>query len=429
MSGRLSVPGDKSISHRYALLGALARGTTTIDHYAPGDDCASTVACLSALGAHGEIERRADTESGSIKGDPRLTIEGRGVGGFQPPASPLDAGNSGTTMRLLAGILAGHSFESVLTGDASLRRRPMRRVREPLELMGAHITAEHDRPPLTIRGGALSGIEYEPSVPSAQVKSTVLLAGLHATGVTSVIESAPTRDHTERALVAFGVEVQLAGPRVSIAGGQRLAPQTLRVPGDVSSAAFWLAAAAGLPESDLEVQDVGLNPSRTSVLDILRRAGALVDVTVQGTSAGEPYGSVRVRHDRLETIVIEPFEVPGLIDELPVLAALATFGGELHVTGAAELRVKESDRITTLVAGLRALGADAEELPDGFHIRGRRGLTGGTVDAAGDHRLAMAFAVAALGADGPVTITGAEVVDVSYPGFFAVLDAIVREDR
>jgi 3-phosphoshikimate 1-carboxyvinyltransferase len=412
VAARLTVPGDKSISHRYALLGALAGGVTRITGYAPGADCASTLACLESLGVG--IERAG----------PEVTIHGAGLGGLRPARRPLDAGNSGTTLRLLAGILAGHRFESVLDGDASLRRRPMRRVREPLELMGARVSGIDDRPPLYVRGAALHGIDHQTGVPSAQVKSAVLLAGLHASGTTTVRESAQTRDHTERALETFGVDVDVAGGAVSVHGGQALTAQALSVPGDVSSAAFWWAAAAALPGSDVEVAGVGLNPTRTAILDVLRRFGALVEVSQEEASAGEPRGTVRVRHGGLSAVTILPAEVPGLIDELPVLAAIAVHGGELRVTGASELRVKESDRIARLVAGLRAMGADAEELPDGFHVRGGNRPAGGVVHASHDHRLAMAFAIAALGAGGPVTIEGAEAVDVSYPGFFAVLASV-----
>ncbi len=410
--GRLELPGDKSISHRYALIGALARGVTRITGYAPGADCASTLACLAALGVG--IERAGDS----------LSIIGRGLGGLQPAAGALDAGNSGSTLRMLAGVLAGHAFTSVLTGDSSLRRRPMRRIIAPLTALGAAIEAADGRPPLRITGGALHGITFVPEVPSAQVKSAVLLAGLHASGTTTIVEAVPTRDHTERALAAFGVQIDHQADRLSVAGGQRLEAQAVRVPGDISSAAFWAVAAAALPGSDLTLVGVGLNPSRTALLDILVRAGADIDVVVERGEAHEPVGHVRIRHRDLVPVTIAPEEVPGLIDELPVLAALATHGGEIRVTGASELRVKESDRITALAAGLRALGAEVEELPDGFHVRGRRRLAGGTADAAGDHRLAMAFAIAALGAHEPSSITGADAVAVSYPQFFADLETI-----
>jgi 3-phosphoshikimate 1-carboxyvinyltransferase len=301
----------------------------------------------------------------------------------------------------------------------------MRRVIEPLAKMGAQIeAADAGRPPLLIQGGQLHPIHYQPDVPSAQVKSAVLLAGLHTTGVTSVTEPAATRDHTERALEAFGVHATVDGRRVSVQGGQALQARDLRVPGDLSSAAFPAVAAAALFGSDVTIEGVGLNPSRAAILDLLRRFGAVVEAQVDGRDNGEPVGSVRIRHGALQPVEIRPEEVPEIIDELPVLAALATFGGGLTVRGAGELRVKESDRISALVGGLRAMGADADEHPDGFTIRPSRQLTGGHVDAQHDHRLAMAFAIAALGGRGPTTIHGAEVAAVSYPSFFTDLDGL-----
>jgi 3-phosphoshikimate 1-carboxyvinyltransferase len=424
--GRLRPAGDKSISHRYALLAALADGRSVIHHYSIGADCASTLACLDRLGAR--VERRnTATSTGSPPGsasDLEVAITGVGVRGLIPPGAPLDTGNSGSTMRMLAGVLAAHSFTAQLVGDASLSRRPMRRVIEPLEQMGARIESNAYHPPLTVSGSDLHGIEHAPGIASAQVKSAVLLAGLQASGTTRVVEPVRTRDHTELALRAFGAEVLTENCDIEIAGGQRLHPLELFVPGDLSSAAFWTVAAAAIPGSDLVIEHVGLNPTRTALLDVLERAGAHVDRRIETETAGEPCGTVRVRHGAMKPLVITPDEVPGLIDELPALAAHATFGGELVVTGAAELRVKESDRISALVAGLRGLGADIDELPDGFHVRGTRRLGGGHADAANDHRLAMAFAIAALGAEGPSMIAGAEAVDVSYPGFFATLDML-----
>jgi 3-phosphoshikimate 1-carboxyvinyltransferase len=321
-------------------------------------------------------------------------------------------------------VLAGHPFAATITGDASLRARPMARVARPLELMGAAVRlSAGGRLPMTVTGGALRGIEYTTEVPSAQVKSAVLLAGLLAEGWTRVREPAQTRDHTERALERFGAGVERSPLAALVRGGGRLEPVEVEVPGDISSAAFWAAAAAGVPGGVIEVEGVGLNPTRTAVLDVLRRAGVDVSVEEQDPPATrwEPVGRLRVRHAGPVHLSIAPAEVPGLIDELPALAALATFGGSIEVSGAAELRVKESDRITSLVAGLGALGADARERPDGFVVDGSRRPGGGIADAAGDHRLAMAFAVAALGAKGPSLIRGAEAVEVSYPGFFAAL--------
>lgn len=418
--GELRVPGDKSISHRYALLAALADGRSTLANYAPGADCASSLSCVGALGAI--VSRLAPARDGDPAG---IAIEGRGLRGLTAASGPLDCGNSGSTMRMLSGVVAAHRFDSVLVGDASLSGRPMRRIMSPLRRMGAVIeAAAGDRPPLTIRGGDLSAIDFAPDVPSAQVKSAVLLAGLMAAGDTRVTEPASTRDHTERALAAFGVQIDVHGRTISLTGGQRLRAQIARIPGDLSSAAFFAVAAAARPGSDITINEVGLNPSRAALLDVLRRAGATVEAEITDRWQHEPVGHLRVRHTGLRDLVITPAEVPEVIDELPALAALGTFGGSVTVSGAGELRVKESDRIASLVAGLRAMGADVDERPDGFQVRATRQLTGGTVDAHGDHRLAMAFAVAALGASGPTHIKGAAVVAVSYPSFFDDLERL-----
>ena len=416
--GTLRVPPDKSISHRYALLAAIAGGRTVIDAYSTGADCLSTLSVLQALGVP---VTRAVTDGGL-----RVTIDGRPEG-FTAPSGPLDCGNSGTTMRMLSGLLASQPFTATLVGDRSLSGRPMRRVAAPLTAMGARIDLqEGGRPPLTITGGALTGITHTPEVPSAQIKSAVLLAGLGAAGRTTVREPAATRDHTERALTAFGVDVtRTANGDVSVEGGARLASGlSLAVAGDPSSTAFLAVAAAGLPGSMVEITDVGLNPTRTALFDVLRRAGAEVTTTIDTTRHGEPVGRVRVAHGAPAALVIAPDEVPLLIDELPALAALATFGGSIEVHGAAELRVKESDRIAALVQGLATMGADIEEFADGFAVRATRRLTGGEVDAHHDHRLAMTFAIAGLGATGATAIHGAEIAAVSFPGFFETLDRL-----
>ena len=336
--GRVRPPGDKSISHRYALLAAIADGTSRIYGYSTGGDCASTLNCLRGLGVQiDEIAR--DPVSGL-----EIRIAGRGIGGLRAPSSTLDAGNSGSTMRMLSGILAAYPFRSTITGDDSLTRRPMRRIIAPLERMGASIASSDGRPPLTIDGAPrLSAIDFEPDVPSAQVKSAVLLAGLHADGRTRVVERLATRDHTERALLTFGADVGCDGLAVSVTGGQRLAGRDLTVPGDISSAAFWLVAAAALPDSEVVIEEVGLNPTRTGILDVLRRMGADIEATPGEARTGEPIGTITVRHGTPGETVIGPEEVPGVIDELPVLAALATHGGGLEVSGAQELRIKESD--------------------------------------------------------------------------------------
>jgi len=413
LQGRLAVPGDKSISHRYALVASLADGQSTLANYAPGGDCRSTLDCLRRLGV--DIWQEGST----------VTIHGRGFGGFRSPADKLDAGNSGTTMRMLAGLLAGQPFASTIVGDASLSRRPMRRVIEPLSQMGGRLVAIDGHAPLRIQGAPLHGIAFRSDIPSAQVKSAVLFAGLHAEGTTSVTEPAATRDHTERAFAAFGLAADTRGPTVAVRGGQRATAQSLVVPGDFSSAAFWMVAAATLPGSRIEIEGLGLNPTRTGLLGVLRRFGAHVEVDAGGASAGEPWGRVVVEGDRLGSVAIAPEEVPGLIDELPAIAALASSGGEVTVSGASELRFKESDRISVLVGGFRALGIDAEERPDGFEIHGQGAPAGGVADAGGDHRMAMAFAIAGLSAKRPSTVTGAEAVVISYPDFFDTLERLV----
>ena len=424
VAGQVRVPGDKSISHRYALIGALATGTTRITNYSPGGDCSSTLYCLRRLGVAVHVQPGpADRPSARS-----VTIEGRGLRGFLAPDRDLDAGNSGTTTRLFAGALAAHPFATTITGDESLRRRPMKRVIEPLSRMGARFESTNGSLPLTIIGSSLTPVEYTPTVPSAQVKSAILLAGLQTPGRTVVHEIVPTRDHTELALAAFGASLDRAGGSIGVTGNHPLTAIQGAVPGDPSSATFWAVAAASLPGSDVEIVDLGLNSSRTALFDVLARAGAKVERTVDAVEHGEPRGRVRIRHGALQPLTLGPDDVPGLIDEIPALAAMATAGGELTVTGAGELRVKESDRISALAAGFRAMGGEVEEFADGFHLRGRSRLKGGAPDAVGDHRLAMAFAIAGLAASGPTTVRGAEAVDVSYPGFFETLAALVRED-
>jgi 3-phosphoshikimate 1-carboxyvinyltransferase len=412
--GRVRVPGDKSISHRYAMLAAIADGTSHLEGYSTGADCAATLSCLEALGV--PIARRAASAGLAIE------VQGLGLRGLRAPGHPLDAVNSGTTMRLLSGLAAAHPFRTVIGGDESLSRRPMRRVIEPLSNMGATIAAVDGHPPLTIDGADLQPITYSPSVPSAQVKSAVLLAGLHAHGRTEVVEPTATRDHTERALAAFGVRVDRAGLSVGLEGGQRLRAADLVIPGDISSAVFWLVLAAGRPGSTLEVDGVGLNPTRSAVIDVLRSAGTEIETHIAGSLdavTGEPVGTIRVRGSAPRPFEIDPTMVPGVIDEIPALAAFAamTPEGRLTVRGASELRVKESDRIAMLARGFRAIGIRVDEYEDGFTVYGGP-PSGGEVDAAGDHRLAMAFAIAGTSAAAPVSIRGAEAVSVSYPGFF-----------
>lgn len=406
--GTVRVPGDKSISHRAIMLGSIAEGTTRITGFLEGEDALSTMNIFRALGV-----RIEGPDAG------RVAVHGVGLHGLQAPSRELDCGNSGTSMRLLAGLLAGQRFTSVLTGDTSLQKRPMRRVAEPLARMGARIeTAPEGRPPLTVYGTTrLRGIEYAMPVASAQVKSALLLAGLYASGRTCVTEPAPTRDHTERMLRAFGYPVTSTGSTVCVESGGKLSACDIEVPGDISSAAFFLVAASIAPASDLTLLHVGVNPSRTGVLEILRRMGADITLMNERLVGGEPVADIRVRHAPLKGVEVPPELVPLAIDEFPVLfVAAASAAGETLVTGAEELRVKESDRIAAMAEGLRRLGVEAQPMPDGMRIRGGP-YGGGVVDSYGDHRVAMAFAVAALRASQAIEILDCAPVATSFPGF------------
>ena len=416
LSGRVRVPGDKSISHRSMILGALADGVTRVSGFLEGADAISTMNVFRALGV------RIDGPDNGI-----VTVHGVGIDGLRPPAGPLDCGNAGTAMRLLMGLLAGQRFESVLIGDESLSRRPMRRVSDPLALMGARIeTSVTGTPPVRILPAAhLQGIDYSMTVASAQVKSAILLAGLYAEGETAVTEPAPTRDHTERMLTGFGVTVERQGARASLRGGQRLRATTLDVPADISSAAFFLVGAAIAPGSDLLLEHVGMNPTRTGVIDILRLMGAHIEVLSPREVGGEPVADLRVRAGPLKGIEVPVELVPLAIDEFPVLfVAAACAQGRTVVTGAHELRVKESDRIAVMADGLAALGVAATATPDGMIIEGLGSeampFAGGTVESHGDHRIAMAFAMAALRARGPIRIRDTANVATSFPGFTAL---------
>ncbi len=408
LTGRLRVPGDKSISHRALILGAVAEGDTAIRGFLEGADCLATLRALRAMGVAIEGPRAG-----------RVTIRGVGLHGLHAPADPLDLGNSGTSMRLLAGLLAGQPFPVVLTGDASLSRRPMRRITDPLAAMGARVeTAPGGTAPLRLAGGAaLHGIDYPLPVASAQVKSSVLLAGLYAQGRTCVTEPAPTRDHTERMLAGFGYPVEVAGPRVCLEGGGRLQGREIDVPADLSSAAFFLVGASIAEGSDLLLEHVGVNPTRAGVIEILRRMGADIEILNPRRAGGEPLADLRVRGAPLRGIRIPPELVPLAIDEFPALfVAAACAEGETVLTGAAELRVKESDRIQVMVDGLQALGVEARPTADGVIIRGGA-LRGGAVDGRGDHRIAMAFAIAGLRARAPVSVSDVRNVETSFPGF------------
>jgi 3-phosphoshikimate 1-carboxyvinyltransferase len=408
LNGRLRVPGDKSISHRSIMLGAIAEGTTEISGFLEGEDALATMNCFRAMGV------RIDGPQGG-----RVTVHGVGMRGLRAPETVLDCGNSGTSMRLLAGLMAGQGFDVRLDGDASLRKRPMKRVAVPLALMGARIdTADQGRPPLTVRPvDRLSGIDYTMSVASAQVKSALLLAGLYAEGETCVTEPAPTRDHTERMLDAFGYAVRREGNRACVRGGGRLTAARIDVPADISSAAFFLVAASIAPGSDLLLEHVGINPTRTGIIDILRLMGADISVENGRLAGGEPVADLHVRHAPLRGARIPGSLVPLAIDEFPaVFVAAAHAEGETLVTGAAELRVKESDRIAVMAEGLLGLGVAAEPLPDGMRIVGGA-MRGGTVRSHADHRVAMSFAVAALRADGAIRIADCDNVATSFPGF------------
>jgi len=414
LEGALRLPGDKSISHRYALLAAIAEGRSRIHNYSSGADCASTLACLRALGVG--IERDGA----------EVAIHGCGLDGLKAPAGTLDAGNSGSTIRMLSGILAAQAFHSRITGDESLSRRPMDRIMRPLAGMGASISARDGRyPPLEIRPARLQAIDYTLPVASAQVKTCVLLAGLYAEGTTTVREPARTRDHTEIALREFGAEIDVRGRAIALRGRPRLAARDLAVPGDLSSAAFFLVAALLVPGSHLVLEHVGLNPTRSALLDFLVSMGADIRVPDLAFQAGEAVGAVGVRYSKVRGGVVEKDLTAALIDEIPVLAVLGAASEEgLTVRDAAELRVKETDRIATVAENLERMGVQVEVFPDGFRVRGGQRFRAAELDSFGDHRIAMAFAVAALAAEGESVIHGAEAASVSFPEFFRLLAAL-----
>jgi 3-phosphoshikimate 1-carboxyvinyltransferase len=419
LSRTVRLPGDKSISHRYAMLASIAEGTSVLEHFAGSRDCHSTLECLSCLGV-------AVQETGGT-----VTIAGRGLRGLQPPARMLDAGNSGTTIRLLSGILAGHPFESSITGDASLSNRPMGRITQPLRLMGAKIEArDRELPPLRICGGPLKGVRYQLPVASAQVKSCVLFAGLYGDAPTAVEETVPTRDHTEIALREFGGTIRMEGNWMEVEPQPRLQARRLVVPGDLSGAAFFIIAAALVPGSEVFLPGVGLNQRRRELLNYLMIAGLDIEVLDETVEAGEPRGNLRVRYnpDLLDRQMppIQGDLTAALIDEIPVLSVLGSqMAGGLEISDAQELRVKESDRILAVAANLSAMGAEVEEKPDGLSISGGPQLQGADIFTHNDHRIAMAFAIAGLSAHGTTRIHNAECADVSFPGFWDSLQSIV----
>lgn len=409
LQGSLVIPGDKSVSHRAVMFAALADGTSTIDGFLEGEDTRATARIFSQMGA------RMETPSPS-----RRVVHGVGIDGLQAPQRELDCGNAGTGMRLIAGVLAGQAFDSVLIGDESLSRRPMRRVTGPLAQMGARIDTQADgTPPLHVHGGqALKGIAFASPVASAQVKSAVLLAGLYADGETSVVEPHPTRDYTERMLAAFGVEIEYSPGKARLRGGQRLRATDILVPADFSSAAFFLVAASIIPGSELRLQQVGLNPRRTGLLHALRLMGADITEENPAEQGGEPVADLLVRHAPLKGARIPEALVPDMIDEFPALfVAAAAAEGQTVVTGAAELRVKESDRLAAMATGLRTLGVQVDETEDGATIHGGAVLGSGTIESHGDHRIAMAFAIAGQLTDGEVRINDVANVATSFPGF------------
>jgi 3-phosphoshikimate 1-carboxyvinyltransferase len=419
LTGGLELPGDKSISHRYAMLAALAEGTSELKNFAAARDCHSTLGCVKALGADVKVDGTT------------IKITGRGLRGLKSSWRTLDAENSGTTIRLLSGILSGQDFTTKITGDSSLQKRPMKRVVGPLRQMGADIRAKDDNfPPLEIHGGKLRAIQYDMPMASAQVKSAVLLAGLYAEGETQVTEPAKTRDHTELGLKEFGAQIETRGRTIAIHGmagnhgAGALTPQVLEVPGDLSSAVFFIAAASLLPESNLYISNVGLNPTRSAILDFFQSMGAALSVLNLGNKKGELVGDLAVKGATLKGGVISGKLVPLLIDELPMLAALGPFTEQgIEIRDADELRVKESDRIAVLVENLKRMGAKVEERPDGLRVEGRSAgkLHGAEIEPHGDHRIAMAFAVAGLAAEGETVIRGADCAGVSYPAFFEEL--------
>lgn len=424
LAGTLKPPGDKSISHRAAIVGALSEGTTVIEGFLEGNDCLSTLRCLRSLGVNIE---------GPHLG--HVTIYGKGML-LNEPGDILDAGNSGTTMRLLMGVLAGQPFYSVITGDSSLRRRPMGRVTRPLKSMGAQIWGRNggELAPLSILGGNLQSLSYTLPVASAQVKSSLLLAGLFARGETIISEPFPTRDHSERLLKAAGAALEVEGQTIKITGGRPLKPLAVVIPGDISAAAFFMVAGCIHPHANIILKNVNLNPTRTGIIDALKAMGGQITVIPRGESSGEPVGDIHVSSSKLHGVEIGGALIPRLIDEIPVLAvAAAVASGETLIRDAAELRVKESDRITRVAEELGKMGASIQALPDGFLIQGNGGgdLRGTIVDSHGDHRLGMALAIAALVADRPTMIRGAEAMAVSYPQFsshMSILGVKVKEE-
>ncbi len=415
LKGEITVPGDKSISHRSVMFGSLARGTTEIHNFLQGADCLSTIACFRGMGV--DIENQKD----------KVLVRGRGIRGLKKPEHVLDCGNSGTTTRLISGILAAQNFTTTLTGDASIRKRPMKRIIDPLSQMGAKIRCLNDNgcAPMEITGSPLCGIDYPSPVASAQVKSAILLAGLYADGETSVTEPYVSRDHTERMLSLFGADVRTEGTTARIRPVNELYGQKILVPGDISSAAFFIVAGLIVPGSELLIRNVGINPTRNGILKVCQNMGARLTLINENDDRGEPTADILVKSSSLHGTAIGGAIIPTLIDELPVIAAMACFAeGETIIRDAAELKVKESNRIDVMVQGLTSMGADVQETEDGMIIRGGRPLHGAIIDSKLDHRIAMTFAIAACMAEGETEVLGAECVNISYPEFYRDLEKL-----
>lgn len=417
LKGEITVPGDKSISHRSVMFGSIAKGTTEIHNYLQGADCLSTISCFQKMGI--DIENKGDT----------VLVKGNGLHGLKAPAEVLDCGNSGTTTRLISGILAAQDFDVILTGDQSIQKRPMKRIIDPLTMMGAKIESVNGNgcAPLKISGSHLHGIHYHSNVASAQVKSAVLLAGLYAEGETRLTEPYVSRNHTELMLSCFGADIKTAGTTAVIKPAPELYGNKIDVPGDISSAAFFMAAGLMAPNSQILIKNVGINPTRDGILHVCREMGGNINLLRENTGSGEPTADLLVTSSQLHGITIGGAVIPTLIDELPMIAALACFAeGKTVIKDAAELKVKESNRIEVMVRNLTAMGADVEETEDGMIINGGKPLHGAVIDSKLDHRIAMTFAIAGLMADGETEILGAECVNISYPGFYSDLERLIQ---
>ena len=417
LKGEVAIPGDKSISHRAVMFGSLAEGTTEVTNFLQGADCLSTISCFRKLGI--EIENTSQ----------RILIHGKGLHGLTEPSDTLDTGNSGTTTRLISGILAGQRFTTVLNGDASIQTRPMKRIMTPLSMMGADITSlkGNDCAPLRICGGQLHGIAYKSPVASAQVKSCILLAGLYADAPTSVLEPVLSRNHTELMLAGFGAHVTSSGTTATIEPEPDLNGMKIEVPGDISSAAYFLAAGLMIPNSEILIKNVGINPTRDGILRVAKEMGGNITILNEKTSGGEPTCDLLVRSSSLKGVTIGGEIIPTLIDEIPMIAVMACFAeGTTTIKDAQELKVKESNRIDTVVTNLKAMGAHIEATDDGMIIEGGYPLHGAVIDSHLDHRIAMSFAVGALGADGETTIEGADCVKISYPEFYQTLEKLIQ---